>query len=274
MRHGASSPFYADPVPAPCLTARFALPYSVYRIQIVAENPSMYKIDTATHLIEQVYDAMLDAICSGALPPNQRITQEGIAEQLGVSRQPVHQAFQLLKRQGFIADAARKGVMVTGIDAQHLLQLYQVRSVLDGLAARASAERCKRDAQARHLGEREGQALLARGRDAGRANDLSACILADMDFHQFIYRSCGNPVVAQTTAIHWHHIRRAMGAFLSAQVSSHVTVWDEHEAILQAMVEGRAALAEKLARQHAESAAQRLAQVLAGAPDAAGRASA
>ncbi|EJM97454.1 GntR family transcriptional regulator [Herbaspirillum sp. YR522] len=232
----------------------------------------MYKIDSATQLIEQVYDALLDAICSGALAPNQKITQEGIAEQLGVSRQPVHQAFQLLKRQGFIADAARKGVMVTAIDAQHLLQLYQVRAVLDGLAARAGAERWKHDAQACSLGQREGQALLARGRAAGARDDLSACIVADMDFHQFIYRSCGNPVVAETTAIHWHHIRRAMGAFLSAQVRSHVAVWAEHEAILQAMIQGRGALADKLARQHAESSAQRLAQVLASTDGAAGRA--
>lgn len=224
----------------------------------------MHKLDTATQLIEQVYDAILDAICSGALAPNQRITQESLAEQLGVSRQPVHQAFQLLKRQGFIADAARKGVMVTAIDATHLLQLYQVRSVLDGLAAHESAERWKRDAQARHAGEREGLALLVSGRAAGEANDLSARIVADMNFHQFIYRSCGNPVVGETTALHWHHIRRAMGVFLSAQVRSHVAVWDEHEAILRAMIEGRGALADKLARQHAESAALHLAQMLSG----------
>ena len=233
----------------------------------------MYKLDTTTQLIEQVYDAILDDICSGALAPNQKITQESIAEQLGVSRQPVHQAFQMLKRQGFIADAARKGVMVTAIEAQHLLQLYQVRSVLDGLAARETALRWKRDSQACGAGQRDGLALLANGRAAGAANELSLRIMADMNFHQFIYRSSGNPVVGQTTAIHWHHIRRAMGAFLSAQVRSHVAVWDEHAAILQAMVEGRAALADKLARQHAESAAQHLAQVLRGA-DAARRASA
>jgi DNA-binding GntR family transcriptional regulator len=227
----------------------------------------MYKLDTATQLIEQVYDAILDAICSGTLAPNQRITQEAMAEQLGVSRQPVHQAFQLLKRQGFIADAARKGVMVTAIDAQHLLQLYQVRSVLDGLAARETAERWKSDAQARTAGEREGLALLQTGRATGNTSELSARIVADMNFHQFIYRSCGNPVVGETTAIHWHHIRRAMGAFLSAQVRSHVAVWDEHEAILQAMLAGQPALADKLARQHAESAARHLVLVLNSVDD-------
>ncbi|MFJ3048417.1 GntR family transcriptional regulator [Herbaspirillum chlorophenolicum] len=222
----------------------------------------MYKIDAPAQLIEQVYDAILDAICSGTLAPNEKITQEGLAEQLGVSRQPILQAFQLLKRQGFIEDAGRKGVMVTPLDPKKLMQLYQVRSVLDGLAAREAAERWKQDGDERSAGEREGRALIAAGRNVSDMGDLSARIVADMNFHQFIYRSCGNPMVSETTAIHWHHIRRAMGAILSSDVRSHISVWDEHEAILQAIIDGRTAVADKLARQHAESAAEHLARVL------------
>ncbi len=105
----------------------------------------MYKIDAPAQLIEQVYDAILDAICDGTLAPNARITQEGLAETLGVSRQPILQAFHLLKRQGFIEESGRKGVMVTPIDPQKLVQLYQVRSALDGLAARETALRWKKN---------------------------------------------------------------------------------------------------------------------------------
>lgn len=231
----------------------------------------MYKIDTPAQLIEQVYDAILDAICSGTLAPNEKITQEGLAEQLGVSRQPILQAFQLLKRQGFIEDAGRKGVMVTALDPHKLMQLYQVRAVLDGLAARETAERWKRNDEERTAGEREGRALVAAGRNASDMGDLSARIVADMNFHQFLYRSCGNPMVGETTALHWHHIRRAMGAILSSDVRSHLAVWDEHEAILQAVIDGRAAAADKLARQHAESAAEHLARVLTSAEYAAKR---
>ena len=225
----------------------------------------MYKIDAPAQLIEQVYHAILDAICTGALAPNAKITQEGLAEQLGVSRQPILQAFQILKREGFIEDAGRKGVMVTALDPQRLMQLYQVRAVLDGLAARSTAEQWKADTALRAAGEREGRALIGAGRALADMRDLSARILADMDFHQFIYRSCGNPMIGQTTALHWQHIRRAMGAILSSEVRSHLAVWEEHEAILQAMLEGRPALADKLARQHAESAAAHLARVLTSA---------
>lgn len=231
----------------------------------------MYKIDAPAQLIEQVYDAILDAICSGALAPNEKITQEGLAEKLGVSRQPILQAFQLLKRQGFIEDAGRKGVMVTALDPRKLMQLYQVRSVLDGLAARETAERWKQHPEEREAGIRQGNELIAAGRAQADMNNLSGRIVADMNFHQFIYQSCGNPMVAETTALHWHHIRRAMGAILSNDVRSHIAVWDEHEAILAAIIDGKAAVADKLAREHAESAAGHLARVLTGEEYAAKR---
>lgn len=225
----------------------------------------MLKIAAPAQLIEQVYHAILDAICTGTLAPNSKITQEGLAEQLGVSRQPILQAFQILRREGFITDAGRKGVMVTALDPQRLLQLYQVRAVLDGLAARDCAAHCKQDAARRAATASEGLALIATARALPDMDDLSARIRADMDFHQFLYRSSGNPVIAETTALHWQHIRRAMGAILAGDVRSHQMVWDEHEAILQAVLEGKPALADKLAREHAEGAAEHLARALDGA---------
>jgi len=139
----------------------------------------MYKIDAPAQLIEQVYDAILDAICDGTLAPNARITQEGLAETLGVSRQPILQAFHLLKRQGFIEESGRKGVMVTPIDPQKLVQLYQVRSALDGLAARETALRWKKNPD--QAAAQQGLDLLARGRRAGKAGVMTELIKADMD---------------------------------------------------------------------------------------------
>ena len=63
-------------------------------------------------LSERVHDAVLNAICSGELKSGARITQEELANQFGVSRQPVLQAMMLLRREGFLIDAGRKGVCV------------------------------------------------------------------------------------------------------------------------------------------------------------------
>jgi DNA-binding transcriptional MocR family regulator len=98
-------------------------------------NPNLIKIETTPDLVEQVYASLLDAISDGTLPPGARIMQEDIAEQLAVSRQPVLQALRLLRKDGFVLDAPGRGVLVAPLDVTTLVQIYQVRSTLDALAA-------------------------------------------------------------------------------------------------------------------------------------------
>src|SRR5205085_8292508 len=100
----------------------------------------LIKLEAAPDLVDQVYRILLDAICDGALAPGQRITQEDIADQLAVSRQPVLQALRLLKKDGFVQDAPGRGVLVTPLDAAWTLHVYQVRGALDALAARLAAQ--------------------------------------------------------------------------------------------------------------------------------------
>ena len=90
--------------------------------------------------------ALLDAISEGSLAPGERLTQEDIAQQLAVSRQPVLQALRLLKKDGFVQDAPGRGVLVAPLDADWMRKVYQVRGALDALAARlAAAQRFRID---------------------------------------------------------------------------------------------------------------------------------
>ena len=86
-------------------------------------------------LSERIHDAVLDAICSGELKSGARITQEELAQQFGVSRQPVLQAMMLLRREGFLIESGRKGVCVAPLDVQQARNLYVVRAALDGARA-------------------------------------------------------------------------------------------------------------------------------------------
>ena len=211
----------------------------------------LIKIESTPDLVEQVYASLLDAISDGTLAPGARIMQEDIAEQLSVSRQPVLQALRLLRKDGFVLDAPGRGVVVAPLDVATLVQIYQVRSTLDALAARLAAQtRCVLDPQ-----------LMTQGRLVARGTDIKAMMTADAAFHTAIYAASGNPLIAQTAKTHWHHIRRAMGAVL--QVSTmRESIWDEHEAIAQAIARGNAALAETLIRQHGEDAGRNLAFLL------------
>lgn len=214
----------------------------------------LVKIETSPDLVDQVYRSLMDAISDGSIAPGARLTQEDIAEQLAVSRQPVLQALRLLKKDGFVLDAPGRGVCVAPLAASTLIQIYEVRSALDALAARLAAQaRCQLPAD-----------LILRGRLAARGSEVSAMITADEQFHAAIYAASGNPLIAPSAQLHWHHIRRAMGAVL--QVSTmRESIWDEHEAIANAIAAGDVNAAEALTRQHGIEAGRSLAALLSTA---------
>ena len=87
---------------------------------------------TKTDLVDQVYQAIRKQILSGTLNPKSPLRQEELAEQLGVSRQPVSHALVLLEREGLISDYGRKGKMVAPIVPEQLRNLYQVRGAMMG----------------------------------------------------------------------------------------------------------------------------------------------
>ena len=207
----------------------------------------MERLTVQLPLADRVYRAILDAICEGDLPPGRRVTQDELAERLDVSRQPVLQALHLLKAQGFVRDTGRRGVVVTPLDPLFIAHLYEVRSALDGAACRGAALRGHADAKL------WGAKLIADGRSAVRSGSVGRMIAADMKFHLFLHELSGNPLIAETAALHWQHIRRVMGGYLR-RYRAREALWDEHAAILDAVVRGDAAEAERLARGHAEAA--------------------
>ncbi|NIR59688.1 MAG: GntR family transcriptional regulator, partial [Gammaproteobacteria bacterium] len=77
-------------------------------------------------LAEQVYQAILDEICDGTLSPGAHLVQEQLAERLGVSRQPIQQAIALLKADGLVEEAGKRGVRVTPLDATAMRHHYEI----------------------------------------------------------------------------------------------------------------------------------------------------
>lgn len=204
---------------------------------------SLKKIPARTDYVDAVYNSLLDAISAGKLAPGERITQEDLAERLNVSRSPVLQALRLLKKDGLLEEAPGRGLVVTRLDPVRIGQLYQVRGALDALAARLAAQR-----QASIP-----LSLIERGRQAAAGSDVNALIDADMAFHKAIYEASGNPLIVETAAMHWLHLRRVMGAVLQRQVGRS-SIWDEHAAILKAIREGDADRAAALSEKHADLA--------------------
>lgn len=204
---------------------------------------NLEKFPTRSDFVDTVYQVLLDAITDGSLAPGERITQEQIAEQLRVSRSPVLQALRLLKKDGLIEDAPGRGVQVAALDPDWVGRLYEVRGALDVLAARLAAQAKKTI----------DPAVLERGRQATQGSDLRAIIDADLAFHNAIYAASGNELIADSANRYWVHLRRIMGA-VHRGPSQSTAIWDEHQAIADAISSGNTEQAVHLTEQHIHKA--------------------
>jgi DNA-binding GntR family transcriptional regulator len=211
----------------------------------------MESLSPGPTLIERAYQAILAAICDGRLQPGERLNQDELAARLEISRQPVGQALTILKSQGFVRDNGRRGLIVAPLEREFFRSIYQLREALDAMAARLAAERGTPADIA------EGRKLVAEGRRGVQSGRMEDLIDADMRFHTWIYRVAGNPLLAETMGMYWNHLRRAMSEILR-RPARRQEIWDEHEAILKAIIEQDAKLAEKRALAHARDASLRI----------------
>ena len=209
-------------------------------------------LDPQPALIDRAYERLVAAIADGTLAPGQRIRQEELGRALGVSRQPISHALQLLKQQKLVEENGRRGLIVSEIDAARVRELYQVRGALDALAARLAADRT-----ARRAIEAPQQQAAEHALAAGLALPLDATVLAfihaDVAFHTAVYRLSGNRAIEDTVAAQWPHLKRSMAAVLD-DPEQRPLVWAEHREILRCVLAGDPAGAERSARGHTDRA--------------------
>jgi len=222
----------------------------------------MSQVQTHPTLVEQVVNAIVSEIVDGELPANTRLIQDELARAYGVSRQPVQQALLLLRDRGLVREAPGRGLIVSPLDVGFVRNLYEIRAMLDGLAARLAAESGAERAKI------EGPAFLELGRAAVESGSLHDQIEADMQFHAFLNELSGNPLIGETTAPHWPYLRRVMGEVLRDDVQMPQIILQEHVEILDAVIAGDGAKAETLSHNHILRAANIFVQHLQAQHDA------
>jgi DNA-binding GntR family transcriptional regulator len=219
-------------------------------------------LDPQPALIDRAYERLVEAIADGTLAPGQRIRQQELGHMLGVSRQPVSHALQLLKQQKLVEENGKRGLVVSRVDAAGIRELYQVRTALDALAARLAAERIAARA-ADPTQRRAAQRALAKGLALPADAPVLAFIQADVAFHTALYRLSGNRAIEDTVRAQWPHLKRSMGAVLD-DPEQRPLVWSEHSEILRCVLAGDTAGAERAASRHTDRAGAEAARRIAG----------
>ncbi|MDE3175267.1 MAG: GntR family transcriptional regulator [Pseudomonadota bacterium] len=195
-------------------------------------------------LVQRVCEAIVSEIVAGRLPSGMRLIQDDVARALGVSRQPVQQALLLLRNQGIVKEASGRGLIVAPLVATEVRDLYQFRTAMEALAARLAATSGAASLKS------EGPALIAAGRAALQRGSLEDQIVADINFHVLLAQASGNTLLNETMAPHWAKFRRIMAEVLREGEQGSRRIWDEHAAILDAVLSGDPERSEQMCREH------------------------
>ncbi len=214
------------------------------------------KLDNYKPLREMVFESLREAIIQGRLKPGERLMEIQLAEEMGVSRTPVREAIRKLELEGFVVMVPRKGAYVAGISLKDIVDIFEVRAALEGMAAGLAAERITEE----EMDELERSLLMI---NATGEDDLAAIVKADAAFHELIYKASRNQRLVQIITHLQEQIQRFRMTSLSQPGRTKI-VLDEHKKIVEAISDRNVELAQTLAREHIENAEQILLNALKG----------
>lgn len=197
-------------------------------------------------LSERAFRSLLDAIQKGELKPGARMREVDLAGSLGISRTPVREALGRLISEGLVVNDKVRGMIVAELDHGEVNELYAMREVLEGTAARFAAQ---------HASEVEISILLELvERDRQLTSEQPADLVANNRlFHDTLYRAAHNRYLVKTL----NTLRETMallGQTTLMQIGRSEKAIDEHAAIVRAIQNRDPEAADNAAREHIRAA--------------------
>jgi GntR family transcriptional regulator of vanillate catabolism len=221
----------------------------------MTELPAQIPALERTRLVDDVVSRLRTMIIDGTLAPKTTLLQIELSEKLGVSRTPLREAFRVLEHEGFVrATNGNKTLEVVDLTDDDMLELYQFREVIDGLAARLAARRGISDADFDSLnGHLEKMAVL----DPRKPSEAVERAAAHAAFHVGIAELSNNrmvinqiPMIRLTSQMLARRISELGSAAPDVTTNLLGEGESDHRGVLDAIKSGGGADAEGLARRH------------------------
>jgi DNA-binding GntR family transcriptional regulator len=202
---------------------------------------------------EAVATELRRLIQSGEFPPGSRLRQAEIAARFGMSTTPVREAFMTLAREGVVRQDAHRGVIVFEPSLDELTETYEIREVLEGLAAELAAGK---------LTDEDLAALDSIVKQM-RSAKPTRYVELNRDFHRRIYQAAGRPRLFEM-AEQLRDVSRSYNDMTVRQYDAAYRdqVQREHEAISETMRKGNSKRAGRLVREHIRNNARHIADLL------------
>jgi len=196
-----------------------------------------------TTLAETIRQNLADDILRGVYPPGARLDESGLARRFKLSRTPVREALRQLSSAGLVEMRPRRGVVVSLPTDAALAEMFEVMGELEASCARLAAQRMSPAERVRL------ELVHRRSQEAVRSSDKESYRALNFEFHDVIYRGAHNEFLLTTTT----GIRQRIAPFRRAQfaIQDRLTKsYDEHGAIVSALLRGDADTASALMRSH------------------------
>lgn len=209
-------------------------------------------------LVDDAYVAMKEAIRDSRFAPGYQASEQEIASRLGMSRTPVHEAAIRLQEEGLVRVLPRKGILICALAPEDMREIYDIVIAIEGRAAaliaeRPELERLDASGELARLTE-----AMATAREAG---DLTGWGEADAGFHRNLVERSGNGRMIRLIRMvnDQSHRARMLTIKLRRDLDASVA---EHRAIIAAIRDGDAALAQQQAQAHRARARDELLPLL------------
>jgi DNA-binding GntR family transcriptional regulator len=199
----------------------------------------------------KVFNQLQNDILNGKYQLGDSLIETRLSEELGVSRTPIREALRQLELEGLVQSIPNKGAIVKGISAQDIQDIYTIRMMIEGLAARWATEKIT----PQELEELKDAIDLEEFYTI--KNDTDHLMQFDSKFHEIIFKASKSKPLMHTLSTFHHYVQRARTISFSSPVRAK-EVLEEHKAIYKAIAEGDASKAEKLTTDHVRNASQNL----------------
>ena len=186
-----------------------------------------------------VADILREAILDGQLAPGARLREAEAARELRVSRTPIRDAFRILAAEGLLNINANQGAVVSPMTAEDVIELYVMREVLEGLAARRAAQRCLE----------EFAVLIPEMKRVGEAGEIRQLSRLNFQFHAIVREAAGNRYLDRSLSQIQNAARRFPDPTLGLPGRVKESI-EEHVALADAISRGDAQAAEQIAIEH------------------------
>jgi DNA-binding GntR family transcriptional regulator len=211
----------------------------------VYPHDSSQQVERKDSLVEDAYRALKASILDGTLPAGYQAVEQRIAEQLGMSRTPVHEAIIRLQHEGLVRVLPRRGVQVLPIASADMVEVYQLLVALEGMAAVLLSQHPERSERAVRMMED----VTNQMERALKGGDLRGWATADDQFHRILIGECGNARLARIATTMADQAQRARMMTLPFRSAPNASV-AEHRQLLSAIRAGDAKGARAVAEDH------------------------